>query len=126
MKTILNSSKAPGAIGPYVQGVDTGSLLFLSGQLPIDPEAGKITAETIEEQTRQSLTNVRNILESAGCTMSSIVKTTVFLSDIKNFAKMNEVYGSFFEDGTYPARSAFEVAALPQGALVEIEVIAQK
>lgn len=126
MKTILNTEKAPKAIGPYSQGVDTGNLLFLSGQLPINPEEGKIVAEDIEGQTRASLENVKAILASCGCTMEHVVKTTVYLSDIANFVKMNKVYQEFLREGNYPARSAFQVAALPQGALVEIEVIALK
>ncbi len=124
MKNIINTEKAPSAIGSYVQGVNLGNLIFLSGQLPVCPKEGKIIDECIEGQTKQSLENVKNILEAAGSSMSSIVKTTVFLSDIANFTKMNEVYTSFFEDGNFPARSAFQVAALPLGALVEIEAIA--
>ena len=123
MKTILNTEKAPGAIGPYSQGVSTGSMIFVSGQLPIDPATGAFP-EGIEAQTRQSLTNVKNILESAGSSMAKVVKTTVFLSDIANFGAMNEVYGTFFGEGGYPARSAVEVAKIPKDALVEIEVIA--
>lgn len=126
MKMILNTEEAPKAIGPYSQGVDTGNLLFLSGQLPINPAEGKITAEDIEGQTRASLENVRAILAAYGCTMDHVVKTTVLLSDIGNFSKMNQVYQEFFSAGNYPARSAFQVAALPQGALVEIEVVALK
>ena len=126
MSTIVSTNKAPLAIGPYSQGVDTGNLVFLSGQLPICPKEGKIVADKIEGQTRQSLENVKAILEAAGCTMDSVVKTTVYLKDIADFSKMNEIYKEFFKEGSYPARSAFQVAALPQGALVEIEVIAQK
>ena len=126
MKTVLSTVKAPAAIGPYSQGVDTGRLLFLSGQLPICPETGSIAAEDIEGQTRQSLTNVKAILESSGCTMDDVVKTTVFLKDIADFAKMNGVYAEFFSEGNYPARSAVQVAALPKDALVEIEVVALK
>lgn len=126
MKTILSTDKAPAAIGPYSQGVDTGNLVFLSGQLPIVPEAGVIVAEDIEGQTRQSLTNVQAILESSGCTMDDVVKTTVFLKNIADFAKMNAVYAEFFSEGNYPARSAVQAAALPKDALVEIEVIALK
>lgn len=124
MKTILNTDNAPKAIGPYSQGIDTGRLLFLSGQIPIQPAAGKIVAEDIEGQTRQSLENVKAVLESAGCTMDDVVKTTVLLNDIADFGKMNEVYKTFFTEGNYPARSAFQAGALPQGALVEIEVVA--
>ena len=126
MKTILNTNKAPLAIGPYSQGINTGNLLFLSGQLPICPEKGDIVATDIEGQTRQSLENVKAILEYAGCTMDDVVKTTVYLNDIADFAKMNGVYAEFFNEGNYPARSAFQVAALPKAALVEIEVVALK
>ena len=126
MKAVLNTDNAPKAIGPYSQGIDTGNLLFLSGQLPIQPSEGKIVAQDIEGQTKQSLENVKAVLASAGCTMDNVVKTTVLLKDIADFGKMNEVYKSFFSEGNYPARSAFQVAALPQGALVEIEVSALK
>lgn len=126
MKTILNTDKAPLAIGPYSQGVDTGNLLFLSGQLPICPEQGDIVSTDIEGQTRQSLENVKAILASAGCTMDDVVKTTVFLNDIADFGKMNGVYVEFFSEGNFPARSAFQVAALPKNALIEIEVVALK
>lgn len=124
MKTILHTDSAPKAIGPYSQGVDTGNLIFLSGQIPIDPSVGKITATDIEAQTRQVLNNIKAILESDGCTMDNVVKTTVYLKDIADFAKMNDVYKEYFTQGSYPARSAVQVAALPQDAQVEIEVIA--
>ena len=126
MKKVLSTEKAPQAIGPYSQGIDTGSLMFLSGQLPIVPSEGKIVAQDIEGQTRQALENVRAILEAGGCSMDDVVKTTVFLSDIADFVKMNGVYKEFFTEGNYPARSAFQVAALPQGSLVQIEVVALK
>lgn len=126
MKQILNTEKAPLAIGPYSQGIDTGKLLFLSGQLPICPEKGEIVSQDAEGQTRQSLENVKAILASAGCTMDDVVKTTVYLKDIADFGKMNGVYAEFFSEGNYPARSAFQVAALPKDALVEIEVVALK
>ena len=126
MKKVLSTEKAPQAIGPYSQGIDTGSLMFLSGQLPIVPSGGKVVAQDIEGQTRQALENVRAILEAGGCSMDDVVKTTVFLSDIADFVKMNGVYKEFFTEGNYPARSAFQVAALPQGSLVEIEVVALK
>ena len=125
MKTIISTAKAPAAIGPYSQATDLGSLVITSGQLPIDPATGAFP-EGIQEQTKQSLTNVKAILEAAGLTMDSVVKTTVFLSDMNNFAAMNEVYATFFTEGNYPARSAVEVARLPKDALVEIEVIAAK
>lgn len=123
MKNIIATSAAPAAIGPYSQAVQVGDLLITSGQIPIDPATG-VFPEGIEAQTRQSLTNVKAILEEAGLTMKNVIKTTVFLSDMNNFAAMNAVYASFFEEGSYPARSAVEAARLPKDALVEIEVIA--
>ena len=120
---VLETTKAPGAIGPYSQAINTGSMIFVSGQLPLDPATGAFP-EGIAAQTRQSLTNVKNILESVGSSMDKVCKTTVFLSDIANFGAMNEVYGTFFTEGNYPARSAVEVARIPKDALVEIEVIA--
>lgn len=126
MKTVLSTEKAPQAIGPYSQGIDTGKFMFLSGQIPICPAEGKIIATDIEGQTKQSLENVKAVLASAGCTMDNVVKTTVFLKDMGDFTKMNEVYKGYFSEGSYPARSAVQVAVLPQGALVEIEVVALK
>ena len=126
MKTVLSTEKAPQAIGPYSQGIDTGKLMFLSGQIPICPAEGKIIATDIEGQTKQSLENVKAVLASAGCTMDHVVKTTVFLKDMGDFTKMNEIYKGYFSEGSYPARSAVQVAALPQGALVEFEVVALK
>lgn len=123
MKAIISTDKAPAAIGPYAQAVKTSGLVITSGQLPIDPAAGTFP-EGIQAQTRQSLTNVKAILEEAGLTMDAVLKTTVFLSDMNNFAAMNEVYATFFTEGSFPARSAVEVARLPKDALVEIEVIA--
>lgn len=124
IKTALSTDKAPAAIGPYSQGTAGNGMIFTSGQLPIDPATGDFAQGGIMEQTRQSLLNIQNLLESAGTNMEKILKTTVFLSDMKNFAQMNEVYGEFFKDGTYPARSAVEVARLPKDALIEIEAIA--
>lgn len=126
MKKVISTEKAPLAIGPYSQGINTGNLLFLSGQLPICPEKGDIVATDIEGQTRQSLENVKAILASEGCTMDDVIKTTVFLKDIADFGKMNGVYAEFFSEGNYPTRSAFQVAALPKDALVEIEIVALK
>ncbi len=125
MKKQINTAKAPAAIGPYSQGVEAkaGTMLFMSGQLPIDPATGSFAGDDITSQTRQSLENLKAILEEQGAALSDVVKTTVFLSDIKNFAAMNEVYMSYFES-PYPARSAVEVAKLPKDALVEIEAIA--
>ena len=125
MKKIVNTDKAPAAIGPYAQAVEIDNLVITSGQLPIDPATGAFP-EGIAEQTRQSLTNVKSILAEAGLGMDKVVKTTVFLSDMNNFGAMNEVYATFFGEGGYPARSAVEVARLPKDALVEIEVIAVK
>ena len=122
MKNIISTANAPAAIGPYSQAIDLGNIVITSGQLPIDPATGAFP-EGIQAQTKQSLTNVKAILEAAGLTMDAVVKTTVFLSDMNNFGAMNEVYATFFE-GAYPARSAVEVARLPKDALVEIEVIA--
>ncbi|MDD6090126.1 MAG: RidA family protein [Clostridiales bacterium] len=123
MKNTVSTDKAPGAIGPYSQAVRVGNMLFASGQIPLDPATGKFP-DGIEAQTRQSLTNVKHILEAAGGSMDNVVKTTVFLSDMNNFAAMNAVYGTFFNEGSYPARSAVEVARIPRDALVEIEVVA--
>lgn len=122
MKTVISTDKAPAAIGPYSQGIKACSLIITSGQLPIDPATGAFP-ETIEEQTRQSLENCKAVLAAGGASMENVIKTTVFLSDMNNFAAMNGVYASFFE-GACPARSAVEVARLPKDALVEIECIA--
>mgnify|MGYP000659995522 CR=1 FL=1 len=122
MKTVISTEKAPAAIGPYSQGIRAGSLIITSGQLPIDPATGTFP-DGIQAQTRQSLTNVKSVLEEAGVTMDHVLKTTVFLSDMNNFAAMNGVYATFFE-GACPARSAVGVARLPKDALVEIECIA--
>ena len=125
MKKVVSTEYAPKAIGPYSQAVEAGGLVFVSGQLPIDPATGAFP-EGIEAQTRQSLTNAGAILAAAGLGMESVVKTTVFLKDMNDFAKMNAVYAEFFPEGGYPARSAIEVARLPKDASVEIEVIAAK
>ena len=125
MKTIISTSEAPAAIGPYAQAVENNGLVITSGQLPIDPATGTFP-EGIQAQTRQSLTNVKAILTEAGTDMDHVLKTTVFLSDMNNFAALNEVYATFFTEGSYPSRSAVEVARLPKDALVEIEVIAAK
>ena len=127
MKKIINAtSYAPAAIGPYSQAIDCGSLLITSGQIPIDPATGNLVEGDITAQTRQSLTNVKAILEAAGLTMDNVAKTTVFLAHMSDFAAMNAVYAEFFTEGNYPARSAVEVGALPKGALVEIETICLK
>ncbi len=126
MKKIIATEKAPAAIGPYSQAIDCGTFLITSGQVPIDPATGEIVPGGVAEQTRQSLTNVKAILAQAGLTMDNVVKTTVFLQSMGDFAAMNAVYAEFFTEGQYPARSAVEVAALPKGALVEIETICVK
>lgn len=125
MKKAISTNQAPQAIGPYSQGVETGKMLFVSGQIPINPETGEFVSDDIKEQTNQSLTNVKAILEAAGYTMEDVVKSTVLLNNINDFAAMNEVYGTFFEE-PYPARAAFAAKDLPKNALVEIEVIAVK
>lgn len=122
-KKIINTELASEAIGPYSQSVLVGNILFISGQLPIDPETGKFAGNNIKSQTEQSLKNIESILEKAGCTMDNVVKTTVLLNDMGDFAKMNEVYAKFFTKD-YPARAAYEVAKLPKDALVEIEAVA--
>lgn len=121
MKKAIATKNAPAAIGPYAQGIDTGSLVFTSGQVPINPESGLIP-DGITAQTKQSLDNVKAILEEAGLSMNNVIKATVFLKDMNQFTDMNKVYESYFTD--YPARSAVEVARLPKDVLVEIEVIA--
>ena len=123
MKTVISTEKAPGAIGPYSQAIKAGGLIFVSGQLPVDPASGQFPAG-VQAQTRQSLTNAGHILEAAGSDLSKVVKTTVFLADMNDFAAMNEVYAAFFS-GAFPARSAVQVARLPKDALVEIECIAE-
>ena len=125
MNQIIHTDKAPAAIGPYSQAVQTGKLLFVSGQIPIDPATGAFAGEDITTQTRQSLNNVKAILEAAGYTLADVVKATVLLSDMADFAAMNAVYAEFFPENC-PARAAFAVKELPRGALVEIEVVAGK
>lgn len=120
----INTQKAPAAIGPYSQAIRVGNLLYTSGQLPIDPATGAFPEGGIKAQTRQSLTNVKAILEEAGIDMGHVVKTTVFMADMGDFADMNSVYAEFFS-APFPARSAVAVKTLPKGALVEIEVIAE-
>ena len=123
MKKCISTAKAPAAIGPYSQATEAGNLIITSGQLPIDPATGEFP-EDISGQTRQSLLNVKAILEEAGASMDDVIKTTVFLNDMNDFAAMNAVYAEFFSEGNYPSRSAVEVARLPKDALVEIEAIA--
>ncbi len=124
MKTQIATEKAPGAIGPYSQAIDCGPFVYASGQIPLHPVTGEIP-EGIQAQTRQSLANVKAIMEAAGLSMKNIVKTTVFLADMADFVPMNEIYAEAFE-APYPARSAVAVRTLPKNVLVEIEVIAVK
>ena len=123
MKQQINTAAAPAAIGPYSQAIEANGIVFVSGQLPIDPATGAFAEGGIKELTRQSLTNMKAILAEAGLTMANVVKTTVFLADMADFAEMNEVYATFFE-GVCPARSAVAVKTLPKEARVEIECIA--
>jgi 2-iminobutanoate/2-iminopropanoate deaminase len=122
-REIVHTDKAPKAIGPYSQAIRTDSMIYTAGQLGLDPATGEFVAGGVEEQTRQSLTNLKNVLEAAGSSMEKVVKTTVFLKDMADFLKMNPVYGEFFAENP-PARSTVAVAGLPKGGLVEIEVIA--
>lgn len=125
MKTPISAPNAPAAIGPYSQAVSYCNLTFVSGQLPIDPATGSFPGSDIVSQTRQSLENIRNILKEAGLSMENVLKSTVYLANMEDFAAMNGVYAQFFS-APYPARAAFQVARLPKDALVEIEVIAGK
>lgn len=122
---VLHSDNAPKALGPYSQAIEVNGFVFTSGQIPIDPATDNFVEGGIKEQTRQSLTNVQNVLKEAGIDLSHVVKTTVFLSDMGNFAEMNEVYAEFFVQ-PFPARSAVAVKTLPKGALVEVECVAVK
>ena len=118
----ISTTAAPAAIGPYSQALDLGGMVFVSGQIPVDPATGAM-ADTVEEQAKQAMTNLKNVLAAAGLTMANVVKTTVFLDDLSDFAVVNGVYESFFT-APYPARSCVEVARIPKGALVEVECIA--
>ncbi len=124
MKKVISTTAAPGAIGPYSQAIDTGTFVYASGQIPVNPATGEIPAG-IEAQTRQSLANVAAIMEAAGLTMANVVKTTVFLADMAHFGAMNAVYAQAFAE-PFPARSAVAVRELPKGVLVEIEVLAMR
>ena len=121
---VISTKQAPAAIGPYSQAIQVGNLVYTSGQIPIYPATGAFAEGGIKEQTHQSLTNVKAILEETGLSMSNVVKTTVFMADMNDFADMNAVYAEFFTE-PYPARSAVAVKTLPKGALVEIEVVAE-
>lgn len=123
MKKIISTDKAPAAIGPYSQAVQTGNLIFVSGQIAIDPKTGNLSGSTTEEQAKQVFENIKAILESRGLSLESVVKTTVFLTDINDFQAVNTVYARYFKTDC-PARSAVEVGALPKGAKIECEAIA--
>ena len=125
MKNVISTAKAPGAIGPYSQAIEANGLVFCSGQIPLDPMTGVFAPGGVEAQAEQALKNLGAVLEAAGCAYADVVKTTVFLTDMNDFAAVNAVYAKFFE-GDCPARSAVQVSALPKGALVEIEAIAAK
>ncbi len=124
MKTPIHTPHAPAAIGPYSQAIRTGGLIFVSGQIPVDPATGAFAGDTIEAQTRQSLENLKAILEEAGSGLDKVVKTTVFLQDMGDFAAMNGVYAEYFAE-PFPARAAVQVGRLPKDALVEIECVAE-
>lgn len=123
MKTRINTTEAPGAVGPYSQAIKAGNLLFVSGQLPINPETGAMCEGSIEECTRQALENLKAVVAEAGGTLDNVVKTTVFMADLADFKAANGVYAEFFGE-PFPSRSAFQVAALPLGGRIEIEAIA--
>lgn len=125
MKKAIATTNAPAAIGPYAQANVVGNLIFTSGQIPIDPATGNVVSGGVEEQTKQVLVNLQAVLEAAGSSMDQVIKTTCFIKNMGDFAKLNAVYGTFFTEGAYPSRSAVEVARLPKDVLVEIEVIAE-
>ena len=125
MNEIISTTGAPGAIGPYSQAMKAGGFLYVSGQLPLDPATGAFAGDDIASQTRQSLTNIKAIVDAAGMTLTDVVRVGVFLKDMNDFAAMNAVYGEFFTENC-PARAAVEVARLPKDALVEIECVAHK
>lgn len=121
-KKVVYTEKAPKAIGPYSQAIRTDSFIFTAGQVGLDPSTGELVAGTVEEQTRQALSNLRNVIEAAGSSMDNVVKTTVFLKDMADFPKMNAIYAEFFGENP-PARSTVAVVALPKGGLVEVEAV---
>ncbi|MBM7582695.1 2-iminobutanoate/2-iminopropanoate deaminase [Caldicoprobacter guelmensis] len=125
MHKAVHTDKAPTAIGPYSQAIDTGTLIYTSGQIPIDPSTGQVISGRIKEQTAQALENLKNVLEAAGSGMDKVIKTTVFLKDLSDFSAMNEVYAKYFSE-PYPARSCVEVNRLPKDVLIEIEAVALK
>lgn len=124
MKKAIVTENAPAAIGPYSQAIEIGNLLFISGQMPIDPETGEMAGQTVTEQAHQAMKNVRAILEQAGLLMNDIVKTTIYLKDLGEFGTVNKIYNEYLENTVFPARACVEVARLPKDALIEIEAIA--
>ena len=126
MKKVIATTAAPAAIGPYSQAIDCGEFVFTSGQIGSDPATGKFVDGGVQAQTAQAMKNIQAVLAAAGLTLDNVVKTTVLLAEIADFAAVNEVYATIFEGTTYPARCAYQVSALPAGALVEIETICQK
>lgn len=125
-KKIVSTDKAPAAIGPYSQAVIVGDTIYCSGQIAIDPATNEFIGGDIVAQTKQVFSNIKGLLEAAGSSLNKVVKVNVFLADINDFTTVNEIYATYFEEGSYPARSAMEVANLPKGALIEIEVTAIK
>ncbi|MEE9368812.1 MAG: RidA family protein [Pontiella sp.] len=125
MKHIINTSNAPAPIGPYNQAVKSGHLLYTSGQIPIDPKTGVFVPGGIREQSIQVLENLKAVVEETGSTLDDVIKTTVFLADMKDFPVLNEIYAEYFGEENAPARSTVQVAGLPMGALVEIEAVAK-
>ncbi|MBQ0036821.1 MAG: RidA family protein [Firmicutes bacterium] len=125
-KKIVSTDKAPAAIGPYSQAVIVGDTVYCSGQIAIDPATNEFIGGDIVAQTKQVFSNIKGLLEAAGSSLNKVVKVNVFLADINDFTTVNEIYATYFEEGSYPARSAMEVANLPKGALIEIEVTAIK
>lgn len=123
MKRLISTNSAPKAIGPYAQGNIYQNLVFTSGQIPIDPQSGEIP-EGIAAQAKQALNNLKAVLEAGGSSMDKVLKTTVFINDMNDFATVNEIYATFFKEGSYPSRSAVEVSKLPKNVLIEIEAIA--
>jgi 2-iminobutanoate/2-iminopropanoate deaminase len=126
MKQIINTNNAPAPIGPYNQAVKSGTLIYTSGQIPIDPQTGNLVSGGIREQTIQTLENLKAVIEAAGSTLGKVLKTTVFLADMADFPEMNALYAEYFGEDNAPARSTIQVAALPKEALVEIEAIARR
>jgi len=126
MREIVATKKAPAAVGPYAQANVVGDFIFTSGQIPLVPETGELAAGGIEEQTKQVCANIKAVLEEAGSGLDKIVKTTCFMTNLADFGVMNEIYATYFPSGVYPSRSAFQVGALPKGAMIEIETIAMK